>query len=68
MDAHHTRTSPARFPLPLIRFVMKAGRLFNANFLDQAWSGSRPYGAHPWVQPEALRHDDRGVDYWDQGR
>jgi hypothetical protein len=44
-----------------IRFVMKAGRLYDADTLDEVWPEARPYGARPWVDESMLRRDDRPV-------
>ena len=49
-----------------IRYVMKGGRLYEPNTLDQLWPEQKPYGQYPWVSPDALRSDRRAVDYWDR--
>jgi Tol biopolymer transport system component len=49
-----------------IRFVMKAGTLYDASTLDEIWPTARPYGAYPWLDADMLRADDRPVDYWDR--
>ena len=51
-----------------IQYVMKGGRLYDASTLDQIWPEKRPYGPYPWFNPDALRSDDRPVDYWDRRR
>ena len=38
-----------------IRFVMKAGRLYDGNTLDEIWPRARPYGPIPWNDPDGLR-------------
>jgi len=49
-----------------IRYVMKAGRLRDARTLDEIWPTPRPYGKHPWDQPEMHRLDTRPDDYWNR--
>ena len=49
-----------------IRYVMKAGRLRDARTLDEIWPVIRPYGKHPWDQPEMHRLDRRADDYWNR--
>ncbi len=49
-----------------IRYVMKAGTLYDASSLDELWPVAKPYGDHFWVTPEAYRSDDRPVTYWDK--
>jgi hypothetical protein len=44
-----------------LRFVMKAGTLYDADTLDEVWPLARPYGPRPWVDPAMLRGDDRPV-------
>ncbi len=44
-----------------IRWVMKAGTLYEADTLDELWPVARPYGAYPWVDAEMLRTDDRAI-------
>ena len=58
-DIHHTKD---------IRYVMKAGTIYDASTLDEIWPVVRPYGQHPWANPDALRADDRPIDYWDRPR
>jgi imidazolonepropionase-like amidohydrolase len=33
-----------------IRYVMKGGRLYDANTLDEIWPRARAYGPRPWAQ------------------
>lgn len=49
-----------------IVYVMKAGRLYDANTLDELWPRQRPYGVQPWVVVDVLRTDLRPDDYWDK--
>lgn len=49
-----------------IQYVMKGGTLYEAATLDEIWPESRPFGEYYWVDPDALRDDDRPVDYWDR--
>ncbi|MFN8060772.1 MAG: amidohydrolase family protein [Vicinamibacterales bacterium] len=56
-DIHHTKD---------LRFVMKAGTLYDATTLDEIWPMAKPYGDRPWANPDALRADDRPVGYWDR--
>lgn len=44
-----------------IRWVMKAGRLYEADTLDQIWPAQEPYGGYPWVDEDMLRSDDRPI-------
>ncbi|MEO8449601.1 MAG: amidohydrolase family protein, partial [Gemmatimonadota bacterium] len=48
-----------------IQSVMKAGKLYNGETLDEIWPRSRPYGPKPWNPPEVLRTDLRPDDTWD---
>ena len=48
-----------------IRYVMKAGTLYEADTLDEVWPVARPYGPYPWVDADMLRSDDRPVGSWD---
>lgn len=49
-----------------IRFVMKAGVLYDAGSLDELWPKQRPYGDSPWVQPEMFKRDTKKVDMFDK--
>jgi len=44
-----------------IRFVMKAGTLYEADTLDEVWPTARPYGPYPWIDADMLQDDDRPV-------
>ena len=47
-----------------IRYVMKSGRLRDAQTLDEIWPVARPYGKHPWKLDEMDRLDTRPDDYF----
>lgn len=49
-----------------IRFVMKAGTLYEADTLDEVWPVPRSYGPYPWVDEDMLRDDDRSIRWWDR--
>lgn len=49
-----------------IRWVMKAGMLYDADSLDELWPEQRPYGPNPWIDEDMLRADDRPVGWWDR--
>lgn len=49
-----------------IRWVMQGGLLYAADTLDELWPEERPFGETYWVDPDALRADDRPTDIWDQ--
>ena len=49
-----------------IAYVMKAGRLYRADTLDELWPRQRPYGIRPWLLDDVLRTDLRPDDYWDK--
>jgi hypothetical protein len=49
-----------------IAFVMKGGKLYRGETLDEVWPRRRPYGVRPWNPPEMLRDDGRADDYWDR--
>lgn len=49
-----------------IKFVMKNGTIWDASSLDEVWPTAQPYGDYPWVNPDALRTDDRPVDALDK--
>ncbi len=48
-----------------VRYVMKAGVLYDADTLNEIWPEMRPYGDRSWDNPDALRSDDHPTDYWD---
>jgi cytosine/adenosine deaminase-related metal-dependent hydrolase len=49
-----------------IRYVMKGGILYDAATLDEVWPRQRPFGPYYWVNKDALRADERPVNYWDR--
>jgi cytosine/adenosine deaminase-related metal-dependent hydrolase len=49
-----------------IRYVVKSGRLRDARTLDEIWPTQRPYGKHPWDQPEMHRLDTRPDNFWNR--
>jgi len=49
-----------------IRYVMKAGVLYDANSLDELWPKQRPFGDNPWYQPEMFKRDTRKVGTFDR--
>ena len=44
-----------------IRYVMKGGRMWNGDTLDQVWPEAVPFGPYYWVDDDALRTDTRPV-------
>ena len=46
-----------------IAMVMKNGTIWDAATLDQVWPQSVPFGDYYWVNPDALRNDDRPVNW-----
>jgi len=46
-------------------YVMKAGRLYAADSLDEVWPEAKPFGNHYWITPDAQKADDRPASYWD---
>ena len=49
-----------------IRYVMKAGTLYDASSLDEIWPHARPFGNSYWVVPEMYRRDTKPVGTWDK--
>ncbi|MDX2057895.1 MAG: amidohydrolase family protein [Gemmatimonadales bacterium] len=49
-----------------IRYVMKAGRLYDARTMDEVWPRKKPYGRKPWNQNEMHRVDVRPDEFWDR--
>jgi len=49
-----------------LRYVMKAGVLYDANSLDQVWPNAIKFGDNYWVNPEMFRVDEKRVDGWDR--
>jgi hypothetical protein len=44
-----------------IRYTMKGGILYDAMTLDEVWPAKTPYGAHWWVNPDALKADKKVI-------
>ncbi len=44
-----------------IRYVMQGGVLRDGSTLDEVWPEAKPFGDYWWVDPDALRTDDRPV-------
>jgi len=51
-----------------IRYVMKAGTLYEGDTLNELWPVPRAYGPYPWVDEDMLRDDDRPIGWWDARR
>ena len=49
-----------------IRYVMKAGTLYDANSLDEIWPSARKYGDTYWFVPEMYRRDTKPVGIFDR--
>ena len=49
-----------------LRYVMKAGVLYEAASLDEIWPAARPFGPRWWKDPSMLSVDDRSTSYWDK--
>lgn len=50
-----------------MQYVMKGGILYEADTLDEIWPRQRPFGPYYWVDQDALRQDNRPVDWWSGG-
>jgi hypothetical protein len=48
-----------------LRYVMKAGTLYDAATLDEIWPRARPFGPLPWANPDAWKSDDKPVTTFD---
>ena len=44
-----------------IHLVVKDGRIYDGDTLDEIWPDARPYGGYPWLQEEMFRSDDRPI-------
>jgi hypothetical protein len=51
-----------------MQFVMKGGVLYEPDSLDEVWPRQKPFGAYPWLDPDAYLNDDRPTNYFDRGR
>ncbi len=49
-----------------IRYVIKAGVLYDADSLDELWPRPRKFGDYYWYVPEMYRSDTRPVDIYDR--
>ena len=49
-----------------IRYVMKAGTLYDANSLDELWPKQKPYGNNYWFIPEMFTRGVKRVDGFDR--
>lgn len=49
-----------------IRYVMKAGTLYDANSLDEIWPKARPYGDNYWYVPSMYEKSVKPVGVWDK--
>ncbi len=50
-----------------IRYVIKDGRVFDGDTLDEIWPLPRPYGGYPWLDETMYREDTRPIRR-DRGR
>jgi Tol biopolymer transport system component len=48
-----------------IQFVMKGGRLYDGETLDERWPRQKSYGPRPWINEAALAKGAKPVDGWD---
>ncbi len=48
-----------------ILYVMKGGVFYDGETLDEIWPSPRPYGARPWLNPDALESGPLPIDHWD---
>ena len=44
-----------------IHLVIKDGRIYDGNTLDEMWPDARPYGEYPWLNEDMYRTDDRPI-------
>ncbi len=51
-----------------IRYVMKAGTLFDGDTLDELWPDQVPFGPYYWLDESMYRTDDRPTNYWDMSK
>ena len=49
-----------------IKYVMKAGILYNGLSLDEIWPEATPYGARPWQDEASLQMNSVPMNKWDQ--
>ncbi|MEO8449134.1 MAG: amidohydrolase family protein [Gemmatimonadota bacterium] len=48
-----------------IKYVVKAGTVYDAMSMDEVWPQVRKYGDYYWYVPEMYKTDDKPVDVWD---
>jgi Tol biopolymer transport system component len=46
-----------------IKYVVKNGTVWDAATLDEVWPRQVPFGEYYWVNPDALKSDDRPTDW-----
>ena len=51
-----------------IHLVIKDGRIYDGDTLDEIWPDPRSYGGYPWLQEEMFRSDDRPIRPNGEGR
>ena len=44
-----------------MHLVVKDGRIYDGDTLDEVWPDARSYGGYPWLQEEMFRSDDRPI-------
>ena len=44
-----------------IQYVVKGGVIYDDETLDEVWPRQRPYGPMYWVNPDALKADDKPI-------
>lgn len=49
-----------------IRYVMKAGVLYDADSLDELWPRAQKFGDYYWYVPDVYRSDTKPVDVYDR--
>src|SRR5262249_20722027 len=49
-----------------IRYVMKAGSVYDAMSLDEIWPRQKKYGDYYWVAPEMYLNNDKPVGIYDK--
>lgn len=49
-----------------IQYVMKGGKLYEDDSLDQVWPVKKDFGIKYWIEEAALLNDTRSIDRWDK--
>ena len=49
-----------------MKYVIKAGTIYDAMTLDELWPKQVAFGPHYWVDQDALQINDKPVDIWDR--